>query len=179
MGGADVKRLLALLVGLLIIGATVGVARAQPIGSGQIKPQDAGGYWEIWKIEDVESLGLTYGSWITLDEVVGYAGQEYSFSTWVSWSHKISGTVMVTYSVLSAALGFDVLASGAVQVTISGEFEHDGQIVAFQVRPKYKEYKVTQRKYIHIDGQNYPTGETETAWVKKFLLYQKRAQPLN
>ncbi|MCD6156002.1 MAG: hypothetical protein J7J32_03030 [Candidatus Atribacteria bacterium] len=162
-----------------MVGVTAGSAMAEPIESGQVKPQDAGGYWEIWKVEEVEDLGITYGSWITLDEAVGYAGQEYSFSTWVSWSHKISGTVMVTYSVLSAALGFDVLASGAVQVTISGEFEHDGQVVAFQVRPKYNEYRVTQRKYIHIDGQNYPTDEIEKVWVKKFLLYQKQAKLLN
>ncbi|MCD6558949.1 MAG: hypothetical protein J7K57_03630 [Palaeococcus sp.] len=173
------KRSLALLVGLLIIGTTAGIAGAQPIGSEQIKPQDAGGYWEIWKIEEVEDLGLTYGPWRTLDEAVGYAGQSYSFSTWVSWSHEISGTVMVTYNVLSATLGFDVLASGAVQVTISGEFEHDGQIVAFQVRPKYNEYMVTQRKYIHIDGRDYPMDEKEKVWVKKFLLYQHQAQPLN
>lgn len=60
-----------------------------------------------------------------------------------------------------------------------GKFEHDAQVVAFQIRPKYEEYEVTQRKYIHIDGQNYPTGEIKKALVKKFLFYQVRVKPLN
>ncbi|AEC52353.1 hypothetical protein PNA2_1438 [Pyrococcus sp. NA2] len=171
------KKLLAILVWVLIIG-TVGLVNARPTNN-EILPQDGGGYWELWKVESVEEIGSTYGEWTTLDETMGYAGQTYSFTTQVSWSHKVSGSLMVTYKMLSAALGFDVLESGTVQVTISGKFEHDGQKIAFQVRPKYMRHKVVQRKYIHIDGQNYPTNERRTLWVDEFLHYQHRAKPLN
>ncbi|BAA30992.1 hypothetical protein [Pyrococcus horikoshii] len=173
------KKLYILFVVLLVVGTITQVVVAQTISSRKVAPQDAAGYWEFWKVENVKYLGVTYGPWKTLKEVYGYAGQEYSFSSWIAWSHKISGSVMVAYSMLSATLGFDVTATGVVKVTISGKFEHDGQVIAFQIRPKYEEYEVTQRKYIHIDGQDYPTEEREKAWVKKFLLYQVRAKPLN
>lgn len=115
------KKLSALFVVLLVIGTVAQIVAAQTADSREVAPQDAGGYWELWKVENVKYVGVTYGFWKTVKEAYGYAGQEYSFSSWIAWSHKISGSVMVAYSVLSASLGFDVTATGVVKVSISGE----------------------------------------------------------
>ncbi len=42
---------------------------------------------------------------------------------------------------------------------------YDGQYVEVFYANVYDKYKVIQRRYIHIDGSNYPTDETATVYA--------------
>ncbi len=45
----------------------------------------------------------------------------------------------------------------------------DGQYVEIDYGNVYDHYRVLQRKWIHIDGENYSTTETATVYADKWI----------
>jgi len=177
------KRVLALLVGLLIIGTTAGIAGAQPIGSGQIKPQDAGGYWTVWKVESVSYLGEYFDPSLTSCASTppegGVAGDYVVCANSVTVSNRYYGELRVSIDALNAAVGFDITQSFTQTAGYLAIVQYDGQYVEIFYGNVYDKYKVIQRLYEHIDGQDYPVSGVDPAVVyalkwKRFYYYVER-----
>ncbi|MCD6558397.1 MAG: hypothetical protein J7K57_00720 [Palaeococcus sp.] len=170
------KRLLALLVGVLVIGATAGVIKAQPVGSRQIKPQDAGGYWKVWKVESVSYSGEYFDPSLTscasTDPQGGIAGDYVVCRNTVIVSNRYYGELKVSIDTLSANVGFDVTQSFSQTAGYNAIVQYDGQYVEIFYGNVYDNYTVIQRLYEHIDGGDYPVSYVDP--VPVYALKWKR-----
>lgn len=113
-----------------------------------------------WKISSTSGPTTTYGSWTT--EASGKGPGTLSQTVSKTVSNGYSGTLSVTESALTAAVGFDVSTSKTVSNTYSGEVA-SGKTGKLQVRPVYNRYAVKQ-EYVKLGKV------TNTSWVypKKF-----------
>jgi len=174
------KKLLAPFVGLLIVGATAGIAGAQPIGNGQIKPQDAGEYWTVWKVEGVSYLGEYFDpsltSYASTAPKGGVAGNYVVCENPVTVSNRYYGELKVSIDALTVAVGFDVTQSFTKTAGYLLIIQYDGEYVEIFYGNVYDKYEAIQRLYEHVDGRDYPISYVDPVPVyalkwKRFYYY--------
>ena len=147
------KPVMAVLIGLLMVGMRAEVTGAQPLRDSQIKPQDTVGVdpTEWWEIVSVSPFYTTYGAWKNC--VSGYGNPPDSLTcsfqntNAYTWSNTYSGSLMVSIATLNSAVGFSVTHSGTVERSATYHYEYQGQHLLIQYRDIYKTKTVKQVKY--------------------------------
>lgn len=166
------KPLIAVLIGLVMVGVTAGSVNAQNLSE---KPTDViwvpQGY--VWKITDTSNFYPTYGAWKTC--VSGYGNppdsltcsftKEHSYT----WHNSVSGELKVSKYTLSLAVGFDVTESGSVERSATYHYRYPGQHLAIQYRDVYQTKRVVQTEY-YIDrwGIEHNTGKSRPVYASKW-----------
>ncbi|QSQ09585.1 hypothetical protein H0A61_01960 [Koleobacter methoxysyntrophicus] len=140
-----------------------------------IKPNDAGGYWEYWKVVEVGSQYWTYSSWEIGASGTGYKGDSIAYGEQKSWSSTYSGTLKCSKNEIEASVGYSFTNSGSQWASYTAYFEYDGQYIEIQVRSVYKTKSVKQQKWIHNDGYDVPTGEYAYVYPKGWDHWDYRA----
>lgn len=152
---------------LLVLVFVVGVqaANTEQLSVG-VEPQN--GFWEGWKIYDTDRLSNSYGSW--KDGPSGWGPSEITLTNSYSVSHSFSGTLYVSQGAVEAAVGYQI--SGTYTYSTSYKVSPpEGEKWQIIFREVYKRHKVTQRKYVHLDGQDIWTNEYAYVYTKGFLTW--------
>lgn len=143
------------------------VVNAETNSTGSIiTPQDS--YWTGWKIYSKTQLSNSYGTW--KDGPSGWGPGTLTLSNGYSVTHSYSGTLVVSKSSVEASVGYAI--SGSYTYTASYSVNPPcGEKWKITFREVYKNHKVTQRKYEHIDGQDYWLNEYAYVYTKGFLTW--------
>jgi|GEM_PF-5368641 len=138
---------------------------------GSITTAKADTHWTIWKIESSQKNYTTeeVGSW-----ELAYSGKpaqrdgEYdTVSASISRSSSISGSIQLTKGAIAGEVGVELSRDYTIGGSKNSAQLKKGEYIKGYVKQVASVSKVIQRKYEHMGGQDYKTGTTATAYVKK------------
>ena len=165
------KRLLALLVGLLVMGTVANVVSAERTKERPIEPNEGDilpGPFEEWKVEYSYVDHINYGPWT--ERITHHCYSE-SCTVYKEITHcsvtSLWGTIKTSISEIESELGFSIGIQDCESVGCSATCSY-GQAVTLYWRYKQPVYGVVQRKYI-IDqfGREHATDETVVAYARQ------------
>jgi len=136
------------------------------IDSADIQLRTDGYYY--WKVESKKLISYNYGGWRNGPSGKGPGTVTLSNSSGVNRS--VTNTISGSYTKVS-----DISASLGVTIGVSKTYTTSYSVTVpsgkrYQIiyRPRYKYYKIVQRKYYKIDGHSSKTSNTKTCYVKVF-----------
>ncbi|SFS36187.1 hypothetical protein [Marininema halotolerans] len=141
-----------------------------------IEQKDGSTYYEYWKVYKKKSISRVGGKWHL--GVTAWGAGTVKLSKKISVANKVTGTVNVSYSKLTAALGYDVTKTNSTTASFS-TYAKTGQKVGIYWKPVYSRWKVTQRKYIHSDHSTIPVDKYAKCYPRKYHHLSYKPKILN
>lgn len=90
-----------------------------------------------------------------------------------TYTHQVSGTVMVSKKTLESCVGFSYSYSKTQGLSITKRNASAGTYLG-QSRGVYKRYKITQQRYYHLDGTKTKYGDPHYCYVNVYQYDDQR-----
>jgi hypothetical protein len=163
------KKLLVLCLSLVYVFSVFFLPQPQAASAKENSPNGVitpeGAYWEGWKIYSKTQLSDVYGSWINGPS--GWGPGTLGWSQSIGVTNTYSGTLKVSKGSVDASVGFNISTSYTRTASYSVTPPSNQQWTIIY-RKRYDKWKVTQRKYYHLDGRDYWYNTYEYVYPQKF-----------
>jgi len=157
-----------LLVLILSIGTGSNLSFAD---TNQTKVSPRGTYWEYWEVEEVyenyDTQPLGEFELCYVGEPADRDGMTQTAIASLSVDASVGGSIKVPISVIEANINFSIGTSYTAGGSTTSDPLSIGEYIKGYARPIANVTKLVQRKYIHMDGQDYPTSTTANAYTYK------------
>ncbi|MDI6705263.1 MAG: hypothetical protein HPY74_15870 [Firmicutes bacterium] len=129
------------------------------------------GYWEYWKIDDKKKNydEEPIGNWelVYVGTPAKKPGETDTVTASLTRSAEVTGSIQVPVKQIAASVNVTLGVGYTVGGSRTSAPLDVGEYVKGYARPVASIHRVTQRKYIHMDGEDIPTSEIAYAYVKE------------